>query len=172
MEPLFDTTSLAARKRSYLKRRPGIVSLVSAVELERFLHNGLVGRLGLDDRTLQARRAEAAVELRHMLDLIRRPPIGVQIGIVRETMPSASFQIFRQPDGAQVAISPFRLGEQPNVQTGVALITSAQEAIRLHEGIAEDLWRRALKGDAAASFLEALVEQYGRRAESRSPALA
>ena len=86
-------------------------------------------------------------------------PIGVQIGIVRDTLPHASFQIFRQPDRPVLAVSPFRLGEQPNVRVGVAMITSAPEAITLHEATAEDLWSRALKGREAAAFARSVIKK-------------
>jgi hypothetical protein len=86
--------------------------------------------------------------------------MGIQIGVVREPVPATSFQIFRQADRSILAISPFRLGEQPNVRLGVALITSAPEAMTLHEDIAARLWRDALKGMGAAEYLESMIEKY------------
>jgi hypothetical protein len=86
-------------------------------------------------------------------------PIGVQIGIVPDTLPHASFQIFRQPDRHLLALSPFRLGEQPNVRVGVAMITSAPEALALHDKMAKDLWRRALKGPQAVALMRDQLAQ-------------
>jgi len=83
----------------------------------------------------------------------------VQIGIVRDTLPHTSFQIFRQPDRKILALSPFRLGEEPNIRTGVAMITSAPEALALHEKMARDLWANALKGPAAVRFMKAMMEK-------------
>jgi hypothetical protein len=80
-------------------------------------------------------------------------PIGVQIGIVPDTLPHSTFQIFRQPDRQVLALSPFRLGEQPNIRVGVAMITSAPEALALHDRMAKELWHRALKGAAAVRFM-------------------
>ena len=51
-----------------------------------------------------------------------------------------------------LVLSPFRLGEQPNVRVGVAMITSAPEALALHEKVVADIWHRALKGQAAATY--------------------
>jgi hypothetical protein len=82
----------------------------------------------------------------------------VQIGIVPDTLPHASFQIFRQPDRQVLALSPFRLGEEPNIRVGVAMITSAPEALALHERMAQDLWRRALKGAAAVRLMREMME--------------
>jgi hypothetical protein len=72
---------------------------------------------------------------------------------VPDTLPHTGFQIFRQPDRHVLALSPFRLGEEPNVRIGVAMITSAPEALALHEKMAKELWQRALKGQAAVAFM-------------------
>ena len=83
----------------------------------------------------------------------------MQIGIVPDTLPHASFQIFRQPDRQVLALSPFRLGEEPNIRVGVAMITSAPEALALHEKMARDLWTSALKGPAAVRFMRSMMEK-------------
>ena len=99
-------------------------------------------------------------------------PIGVQIGIVPDTLPHASFQMFRQPDRQVLALSPFRLGEQPNIRVGVAMITSAPEALALHEKMAKELWQRALQGrgggqaDAEPDRATIMVISYGIPAQS------
>lgn len=150
---------LRERKISYRKRQPGIVNLIGASEMEHFLRNGMVGRLDLPDKLRAERRELARAEGEHFTTLMAEEPIGVQIGIVRDTLPHASFQIFRQPDRHVLALSPFRLGEQPNIRVGVAMITSAPEALALHEKMAKDLWRRALKGPAAVDFMRGLMKQ-------------
>ena len=68
--------------------------------------------------------------------------------------------LFRQPDRQILALSPFRLGEEPNVRVGVAMITSAPEALSLHQKQAEGMWQRALKGGGAASFLRDLIARH------------
>jgi len=152
------TAVLRQRKKQYRKRQPGIVNLISAIEMEHFLGNGLVGRLGLPDNIRRERRALARAEAEHFVKLMEDEPIGVQIGIVPDTLPHASFQLFRQPDRQVLALSPFRLGEQPNIRVGVAMITSAPEALALHEKMAKDLWQRALKGSAAVQLMRGLIE--------------
>jgi transcriptional regulator with XRE-family HTH domain len=149
---------LKGRKATYQRRRPNIVSLIAETELDRFLRNGLVGRPDLPARTRRRRRKLAAEEVERAVTIMEDEPIGVQIGIVRDTLPHASFQIFRQPDRPVLAVSPFRLGEQPNIRVGVAMITSAPEAIALHEKTTEDLWSRALKGKEAALLTRALLK--------------
>jgi transcriptional regulator with XRE-family HTH domain len=144
---------LHQRKDGYRKRQPGIVNLIAASEMERFVRNGLIGRVDLPDKVLAERRTAARTEAEHFTALMADEPIGVQIGIVPDTLPHTSFQIFRQPDRHVLALSPFRLGEEPNVRVGVAMITSAPEALALHEKMAKELWQRALKGQAAVAFM-------------------
>lgn len=150
---------LRQRKETYRRRQPAIVNLISASEMERFLRNGLVGRLDLPEKLRRARRALARAEAEHFTALMENEPIGVQIGIVLDTLPHTSFQIFRQPDRQILALSPFRLGEEPNIRVGVAMITSAPEALALHEKMARDLWASALKGPAAVRFMRAMMEK-------------
>jgi transcriptional regulator with XRE-family HTH domain len=148
---------LRQRKEGYRRRQPGIVNLIAASEMERFVRNGLIGRFDLPDKVLAERRALARAEAEHFTTLMADEPIGVQIGIVPDTLPHTSFQIFRQPDRHVLALSPFRLGEQPNVRFGVAMITSAPEALALHDKMAKELWQRALKGPAAVRFMRELI---------------
>src|ERR1700757_3607033 len=73
---------LRQRKDTYRRRQPGIVNLISAIEMEHFLQNGLVGRLGLPEKVRRERRALARAEAEHFVTLMHDEPIGVQIGIV------------------------------------------------------------------------------------------
>ena len=151
---------LAQRKTTYAARRPTIVNLLAASEVGRLLQNGLTGRFDLPERQLRERRAHARLEVEHLLALMEEEPIGVQIGIVPDTLPHAGFQIFRQADRQVLSISPFRLGEHPNVRVGVAMVTSAPEALTLHHGTAAEMWKRARKGAAAAKKLRDLLRLY------------
>ena len=151
---------LHARKETFRRRRPAIVNLVSSSEIERFLRDGLVGRQGLSGKIRRERRAQAQIEVAHLAAMVRDEPIGVQVGIVPDTLPHTGFQIFRQPDRQLLSLSPFRLGEQPNVRVGVAMITAAPEALALHQKAVGEMWQRALKGAAAAKFLRGLMSSY------------
>ncbi len=151
---------LQKRKDTYRRRQPTIVNLIAASEISRFLINGMVGRLDLPDRVRAERRELARAEVNHFANIIEQEPIGVQIGIVPETLPHTGFQIFRQPDRQLLSLSPFRLGEEPNVRVGVAMITSAPEGLALHRRAAEGMWRRALKGATAAEYLRGLIARH------------
>jgi transcriptional regulator with XRE-family HTH domain len=150
-------TILRQRKESYRRRRPTIANLMSAMEIERFVHHGLVGRSGLPDDVLEQRKALAREEIEHFVQLLEDPPIGVQIGIVTDTLPHTGFQIFRQPDRKVLVLSPFRLGGEPNIRVGVAMITSAADALAFHEASIDEMWGRALKGHAAANLVRHLL---------------
>lgn len=148
---------LAKRKAAYRKRRPAIINLIAGPEFVRFLRNGLVGRADLDESVREQRRKLARDEVQHFLSVVEEEAIGIQIGIVPETLPHSGFQIFRQPDRKILALSPFRLGEEPNIRSGIAMITSAPEALILHQKAVEGMWHRALKGAAAGKFLREIL---------------
>lgn len=154
------TGILRGRKEAYQRRPLSMVNLISAYEIENFLRNGFVGRLDLPEALQKKRRALARDEMAHFAGVIEQERIGVQIGIVRDTLPHTGFQIFRQPDRHVLLISPFRLGEQPNVRVGVAMVTSAPEPLALHQKAADEMWKRALKGPAAATFLREVLRRY------------
>lgn len=69
-----------------------------------------------------------------------------------------------------LVLSPFRLGSEPNVRVGVATITSAPDAVNLHEKSIDEMWRRALKGQDAAACLRRLLAQDGKRDDSEKVA--
>jgi len=148
---------LHERKLMYRKRQPAVVNLISAVEIERFLQNGFIGRNSLPEKVREERCDLAQAEIDHFASVIEDEPLGVQIGIVPDILPHAGFQIFRQPDRQVLSISPFRLGEHPNVRVGMAMITSAPEALSLHQKAVQEMWRRAIKGPAAARYLRNLM---------------
>ncbi|MEE2996638.1 MAG: helix-turn-helix transcriptional regulator [Pseudomonadota bacterium] len=150
---------LRRRKENWRRRKPGVLNLISGAEIDRFLRNGLVGRLDLPEDVLAERRTRARSEADHLIRLMEEEPIGIQIGIVPGALPHNSFQIFRQADRRILTLSPFRLGEQPNIHGGIAMITSAPEALELHERTVEDMWRRASKGRDAAAFMRDLIKK-------------
>ncbi len=152
---------LRTRKAAYRTRRPNVVSLVSAGELEQFLREGFVGAHLPADGARAARRAVAQREVRNIATLLADPPMGVQIGVIIDALPGSSFQIIGQGLSAQVLVSPFRLGTFANTRIGVATITASEESVDLHQSVAQDLWRRSLKGQGAADVLGGLLKKYG-----------
>ncbi len=158
---------LHERKRAYRKRRPPIVNLISAMQIEPFLNNGLVGRVSLTESKKAMRREMARAEIEHFASVIEEESIGVQIGLVTDSLPHTGFQIFRRRSGDTLMISPFRLGEQPNIRVGVAMATSAPEALALHENVVKEVWRTAIKGRDAAAYLRDLLNRNQERPRAR-----
>jgi transcriptional regulator with XRE-family HTH domain len=152
---------LRERKRAYMRRRPSIVNLISAEQISRFLNGGLLGRMDLPEKVLRERHEATRAEIEHLVRLIEADNLGVQIGLVTDTLPLNGFQIFRQAERSTLTISPFRLGAQPNIRVGVAMLTSAPEALKLHEQIVKDAWKTALKGAAAVEYLRGLLDADG-----------
>jgi transcriptional regulator with XRE-family HTH domain len=150
---------LIERKETYRRRRPGILNLISSREITRFARGGFAGDAPLSSAEFQRRRDFVHAEIEHFAKVIEEQSIGVQIGVVTESLPHTHFQIFRMSDSKMLSITPFRLGEQPNVRLGVAMITSAPEAVSLHENVAQEMWRGALKGSAAADHLRAILQR-------------
>ncbi len=66
-----------------------------------------------------------------------------------------------------LTISPFRLGEHPNVRVGVAMITSAPEALALHRKTFNEMWKRSMKGGEALKFLRGLLDAANAEAEAK-----
>lgn len=160
---------LQQRKVTYRRRRPGILNLISAREIRRFVQSGFIGNPSIAGELLEERRALARAEVEHFANVVEEQAIGVQIGLVTESLPHTHFQIFRMADTKMLTLSPFRLGEQPNVRLGVAMITSAPEAVNLHEKVVNEMWRGAIKGLDAAAHLRSLLTIDEKNAPSAAP---
>ncbi|MGH6913609.1 MAG: helix-turn-helix domain-containing protein [Geminicoccales bacterium] len=145
---------LKRRKETFAARRPSVVAVLSLAEVEQFLINGFIGRTGLPKSVQKDRYAFAAREIARVTGLIRAQPMGLQIGVLVDARPTSTFQILRQRRRRVLALSPFRLGDMPNLRIGVAMVTYAPEAVELHQKVADELWARAAKGEKAAALLE------------------
>ncbi|WP_415712824.1 helix-turn-helix domain-containing protein [Maridesulfovibrio sp.] len=149
---------LKERKKGYKQRRSSMVNLASATTLEQFLRSGFVGTFDLPDRVLQERREVARREVENVIKLLEEQPIGVQIGLLVDSVPSTHFQIFRQSERSTLCLSPYKLSHFPNVRLGVGMLTSAPEALELHQQMITELWGPALKGGRAADYLRKMME--------------
>jgi transcriptional regulator with XRE-family HTH domain len=148
---------LAARKRMYAMRRPGIIAMVSLTSVQRLLEAGVAGGITVSDRVRRICRDVAVSEVENMAALMEAEPMGLQFGLIVGVEPSSAFKILRARDRVSLAINPFRPDAHPSVQAGVAMITGADEAITAHQRVAEASWRDALKGSAGATRLRQLV---------------
>lgn len=152
---------LRARKKTFSERQPAILSLVSLAELEQFVRYGFVGSYNPVNVDIAARREIALAEVDNIVRLLREPVIGVQIGLVVDSLPGSSFQLFRSGQHKTLCVSPFRLGTFPNVRIGVATVTAAPEAVSLHTDATNRLWRASLKGEDAVRLIkDELLSRY------------
>jgi len=159
-------TVMKGRHALRAARRAPVISLINATQVQHFLRTGFIGTYALPAQVRVERRQFARLEVERMAKLMESEPIGVQIGVIDDTMPNQTFEIIRTREKTFVAVSPFRLGEFPNIRAGVATITAAAEAVALYEKLTENLWSRALKGSRGAEFLHRLTAE-GSRDEPR-----
>jgi transcriptional regulator with XRE-family HTH domain len=148
---------LAARKRMYAMRRPSIIAMVSLPGVQRLVETGIVSGGHISDRVRRICRDVAIAEVENIATLMETEPMGLQFGLLAGSPPSSSFKILRARDRVSLAINPFRTDTHPGVQTGVAMITGADEAIAAHQRVAEASWREAIKGPAGAARLRQLL---------------
>ncbi|WP_414502526.1 helix-turn-helix domain-containing protein [Zymobacter sp. IVIA_5232.4 C2] len=139
---------LYRRKETFTKINFEINSIVSIRQIERFLHIGLVGRLDLPASTRMERALQARREVEHLICQIEQNP-HLNIYLVDELLPNLTFQIFYQPTASYVAVSPYRLGELPNIHCGIASVTSSTEAVDMHKHMANELIARSVSGEEA-----------------------
>jgi transcriptional regulator with XRE-family HTH domain len=148
---------LAARKRMYTMRRPSIIAMVSLPAVQRLIEVGIVSGGHVSDRVRRICRDVAMAEVDNIAALMETEPMGLQFGLLAGSPPSSSFKILRARDRVSLAINPFRTDTHPAVQTGVAMITGADEAIAAHQRVAEASWREAIKGPSGAVRLRQLL---------------
>ncbi len=147
---------LEERRRTAAVRRIPVVSIVGAQDIERFLRFGLVGRFDMPASEVHDRRMAARREIERLAAFMKRQPIGIQVGVIEDMPPNQTFQVFERPDQTSVTLSPYRLGDHPNI-TGIAMVTSAPEAVHLFKQTITEQWDRAHKGESGAQILENIL---------------
>lgn len=150
-------TLLTARKRAYQQRRPGIIAIISEAAVRTFLDTGLVGAAHLPAALREKTQRVAAAEIGNIADMMDAEPMGLQFGLLPDGGSTSEFSIVRSGDRATLAVNAFRADGLPTSQTGVAMITGADEAVAAHQRVAEAVWREALKGKAAANKLRDII---------------
>lgn len=150
---------LQERRQAATNKRTPIVSIVNVHEVERFVRFGLVGRLDLPADVVRERRAAARAEIARFIHILKDPPFGTQIGIVEDIPSAQTFQIFDKATSAAVTLSPYRLGDHPNITSGIAMVTAAPEAVQLFKETIVRQWDNAHKGESGARVLQAILDQ-------------
>ena len=150
---------LSERRVIAKKRQTPIVSIVNAHDVERFVRFGLVGRFDLPANVVKERRQAARIEIERFITLINRPPIGTQIGIIEDAPSAQTFQVFEKTEDSAVTLSPYRLGDHPNVSSGIAMVTAAPEAVQLFKDTISRQWDMSHKGESGARLLQAILDR-------------
>lgn len=152
--------TLKKRKATFRYKKPSLVNIIPLSEVQHYLANGLAMRADLPYAERNSRRRAAAKEIDHLASLISTPPMGVQIGLSRRSLPTTGFQMLRRGEKKRLVMSPFRVSEHPNLRYGVATISEDDEALRLHEAFAVRLWEGALTGPKALDELQKLLRSH------------
>lgn len=150
---------LASRRRLYQTRRPTIIGILSENALRRFLRDGVAPGLVVPERTRTRCRVAALNEAEAIAGLMEAVPIGIQLGLCATPEPACPFMVLRGRERAHAVCSPFPADAGPGGTVGVASITAADEAVSVHQRVAESAWREALKGAEAAERVRALIEE-------------
>jgi transcriptional regulator with XRE-family HTH domain len=151
---------LSERRTTIARGGPSFAGIIGATQVRRLLRTGLIGTYDLPKAERERRRLAARREVERIAVIMENEPVGIQIGIVDDTLPNQTFEICRSRNGTVlVAVSPFRLGELPNVRLGVASVTAAQEAVDLYQKLAEQMWNRAAKGTGGAALLRKCLKE-------------
>ncbi|WP_428390656.1 helix-turn-helix domain-containing protein [Lichenicoccus sp.] len=151
---------MSARKRAYQMRRPNLITMISEPVMQRFLEQGVADSLPLSGGLRVLCRKVAAAEVETIAAMLETEPMGLQFSLIPGGELSTNCSLLRQRDRATLVINPFRSDASCVNASGVALVTSAPEAVTSHQRVAETMWRDSLKGAAAARRVRELLAGY------------
>jgi transcriptional regulator with XRE-family HTH domain len=148
---------MISRKRMYASRKPSIIGILTVSSIQKFLAEGVAGAVPVSERLRHAARDVAQREMELIANLMESEPIGLQLGLMASGEPNGPFTLLRSRERATLAINPFQPDSLPSAQSGVAMITGAEDAVAAHQRVSENAWRDAIKGATAAERVRALA---------------
>jgi len=148
---------MISRKRMYAARKPSIIGILTIASIQKFLAEGVAGATTTSERLRNLARDVAAREMELIASLMESEPIGLQLGLMASGEPNGPFTLLRSRERATLAINPFSPDALPATQSGVAMITGAEDAVAAHQRVSEGAWREATKGAAAAERVRAMI---------------
>lgn len=149
---------MQARKRLYAARKPSIIGILTLNSIQKFLSTGIGANLTVSERLRKTAQDIALREIELVANLMESEPIGLQLGLMAQGDPNGPFVLLRSRERATLAINPFPSDAAPDAQSGIAMITGAEDAVAAHQRIAELAWRQATKGAAAAQKVRTLID--------------
>jgi transcriptional regulator with XRE-family HTH domain len=148
---------MISRKRMYMARKPSIIGILTMGSIQKFLADGVAASMAVSERLRAAAREMALREMELIANLMESEPIGLQLGLMAHGEPNGPFTLLRSRERATLAVNPFPADSPPNIQSGVAMITGAEDAVAAHQRVAEITWRDAVKGAAAAERVRGMI---------------
>jgi hypothetical protein len=148
---------MQARKRMFASRKASIIGILTSSSIQRFLAQGVAGNIIVSENLRQTAKEVALREMELIAKLMESEPIGLQLGLMSNGEPNGPFTLLRSRERAILAINPFEADASPAAQSGVAMITSAEDAVVAHQRVSEGAWRDAVKGAAAAERVRAMI---------------
>ncbi|WP_297490990.1 helix-turn-helix domain-containing protein [Acidocella sp.] len=148
---------MISRKRMYASRKPSIIGILTIGSIQKLLAEGIAPAAHVSDQLRVAAREIAAREIELVANYMESEPIGLQLGLMAHGEPNGPFTLLRSRERATLAINPFPSDSPPNLQSGVSMITSAEDAVAAHQRVSELAWREAVKGSAAAEQVRGLI---------------
>jgi len=154
---------LAERKKAYAqqKEKATINTLIGIPQIEKFLHLGLIGNLNIQPSKKFERVLSARKEILYLIEQLEEQNNLNQVAVVNQALPNQTFQImYQNRTPFSLTMSPFRLGELPNIDIGIASVTSTPETIKLYEDVFCTLWERGAKGTHGIDALKTILDNY------------
>lgn len=148
---------MQARKKTYLTRKPAVIAILSVSSIQTFLTEGVAPTAQLSASTRDMARRVARDEMERVACLMESEPLGLQLGLMPKGDFNGHFTLFRARERASLALNPFPSDSRPDTQSGVAMITNAEDAITAHQRASEQIWPEAIKGSAAARRVRDLI---------------
>lgn len=153
------TSLMQARKKMYLTRKPAVIAILTVSAIRAFLAEGIAPTAQLCANTRDMARRVARDEMERVACLMESEPLGLQLGLVAKNELNGPFTLFRARERASLALNPFPSDSRPDVQSGIAMITNAEDAINAHQRASEQIWPEAVKGSAAAQRVRDLITE-------------
>ncbi len=151
---------LVTRKRMHTARRPNIICILTPARLRSLLTEGIAPGAPVSAATRAMCRATAFAEVENVARLMEAEPMGLQFGLLVGAEPDGGYVILRGRERATLGVNPFRSDGVPGALTGVAMVTSADDAVAAHQRVAEAQWREATRGPAGAARVRVLLAEF------------
>lgn len=148
---------LQARKKNYNSRKPSVLAILTPSSIQKFLAQGIAPAARISASTRSRACKIAHTEMERLADLMESEPLGLQLSIVAKEEPNGPFALLRSGERVSLVINPFSIDSLPAAQSGVAMVTNAEDAIKAHHRISEYVWPETLKGAAAARKIRDLI---------------